>query len=288
MRGYPARLGLSLGRLGCLVAPAGASAAASRDVPLGWSDGGRGEFNGTLSITGFALVDDQLVAVGRLTGTTTGRHNTGIVDQAVTPQVLDLGVIGSTLHLDVGPLEARGSTTTLRRPSESASISRPRAATWSSRSPTPYGAGRRDSICSGSSTASSTRTPDPDLGERPPPVDPGDGELRQQLSNAIGGLFKQYPGRGPSDCRTYLEPDLVIVVMAGGYTAAEQTLFEAGKWHEVRQAPLAWQDSMESRFIETIQRLTGRTVTAFLSASRQNADITVELFVLESEARAAA
>jgi uncharacterized protein YbcI len=132
------------------------------------------------------------------------------------------------------------------------------------------------------------RTLDTDPAARPPPDDLGDGELRQQLSNAIVGLFKQYLGRGPSDCRTYLEPDLVIVVMAGGYTPAEQTLFEAGKWHEVRQARLAWQDSMESRFTEAIQRLTGRTVSAFLSAGRQNADFTVELFVLESEDSAAA
>jgi Na+-translocating membrane potential-generating system (MpsC) len=32
------------------------------------------------------------------------------------------------------------------------------------------------------------------------------GELRQQLSNAIVALFKQYFGRGPTDCRTDLEP----------------------------------------------------------------------------------
>jgi uncharacterized protein YbcI len=109
------------------------------------------------------------------------------------------------------------------------------------------------------------------------------GALRQELSNAMVGLFKQFFGRGPTDCRTYLEPDLVIVVLGGGYTAAEQTLFEAGKWHEVRQARTAWQDSMELRFIETIERLTHRTVKAFLSANRQDADLTVELFVLEGE-----
>jgi uncharacterized protein YbcI len=109
------------------------------------------------------------------------------------------------------------------------------------------------------------------------------GELRQELSNAMVGLFKQFFGRGPTDCRTYLEPDLVIVVLGGGYTAAEQTLFEAGKWHEVRQARTAWQDSMEVRFIETIERLTHRTVKAFLSANRQDADLNVELFVLEGE-----
>jgi uncharacterized protein YbcI len=96
-------------------------------------------------------------------------------------------------------------------------------------------------------------------------------------------LFKQYFGRGPSDCRTYLEPDLVIVVLVGGYTASEQTLFEAGKWHDVRQARLSWQDSMEVRFIDTIEALTRRTVTAFLSANRQDPDLSVELFVLDKE-----
>lgn len=112
----------------------------------------------------------------------------------------------------------------------------------------------------------------------------GHGELRQQLSNAMVALFKQHLGRGPTDCRTYLEPDLVIVVMAGGYTAAEQTLFEAGRWHEVRQARMAWQDSMEVRFIQAIERLTHRTVRAFMSAHRQEAALTVELFVLERDA----
>jgi uncharacterized protein YbcI len=109
------------------------------------------------------------------------------------------------------------------------------------------------------------------------------GPLRQELSNAIVALFKQYFGRGPADCRTYLEPDLVVVVMTGGYHAAEQTLFEAGKWHEVRQARMSWQDTMQARFVETIERLTGREVKAFMSANHQSPDVTAELFVLERE-----
>jgi hypothetical protein len=78
------------------------------------------------------------------------------------------------------------------------------------------------------------------------PLADGHGELRQQLSNAVVALFKQYFGRGPTDCRTYLEPDLVIVFLAGGYTAAERTLFEAGKWHAVRQTRMSWPDSIGS------------------------------------------
>ena len=107
------------------------------------------------------------------------------------------------------------------------------------------------------------------------------GPLRQELSNAIVALFKEHFGRGPADCRTYLEPDLVVVVMTGGYYAAEQTLFEAGKWHEVRQARMSWQDTMQARFVETIERLTQRRVKAFMSANHQSPDVTVEVFVLE-------
>ena len=109
------------------------------------------------------------------------------------------------------------------------------------------------------------------------------GPLRQELSNAIVALFKEYFGRGPADCRTYLEPDLVVVVMTGGYHAAEQTLFEAGKWHEVRQARMSWQDTMQVRFVDTIERLTQRRVKAFMSANHQAPDVTVELFVLERD-----
>ena len=106
------------------------------------------------------------------------------------------------------------------------------------------------------------------------------GPLRQELSNAIVALFKEHFGRGPADCRTYLEPDLVVVVLTGGYHTGEQTLFEAGKWHEVRQARMSWQDTMQARFIDTIERLTHRTVKAFMSANHQSPDVTAVLFVL--------
>jgi hypothetical protein len=38
---------------------------------------------------------------------------------------------------------------------------------------------------------------------------------------------------------------------------------------------------MEARFIEAIERLTHRTVKAFLSANRQDAELTIEIFALE-------
>ena len=111
----------------------------------------------------------------------------------------------------------------------------------------------------------------------------GDGTLRQDISTVMVGLYKEHYGEGPTRCRTYLHPDLVIVVLGGGYSAAEQTLWEAGKWYEVRQARLLWQDSMQAKFIGAIEEQTGRKVAAFMSANRQDPDLAVEMFVLEAE-----
>jgi uncharacterized protein YbcI len=115
------------------------------------------------------------------------------------------------------------------------------------------------------------------------PIPDGQGTLRADISTAIVGLYKQHYGKGPIHCRTYLEPNLVVVVLGEGYTPSEQTMFEGGKWYEVRQARQTWQDSMQVRFVETIEQLTGRKVAAFLSANRQDPDFAVELFVLEPE-----
>jgi uncharacterized protein YbcI len=112
-------------------------------------------------------------------------------------------------------------------------------------------------------------------------VSDGQGTLRRDISTAIVGLYKKHYGRGPIHCRTYLEPDLVVVILGEGYTPSEQMLFEAGKWYEVRETRQIWQDSMHERFVETIEELTQRKVKAFMSANRQDPDYAVELFVLE-------
>jgi uncharacterized protein YbcI len=71
--------------------------------------------------------------------------------------------------------------------------------------------------------------------------------------------------------------------MRGGYSRLENTLFEDGKWLDVRSTRHAFSDTMEGRFTETVERLTGRTVCAFMSASHQRPDIQVEMFVLDGD-----
>jgi uncharacterized protein YbcI len=108
-------------------------------------------------------------------------------------------------------------------------------------------------------------------------------EVRQQLSNSVVALYKEFFGRGPTSAQTYVEPNLVMLVLGGGFTAAEQTMFESGRWQDVREARQAWQDSMERRFVAAVEEVTQRTVTAYMSTSHQDPDIAIELFLLADE-----
>src|SRR5947199_10283433 len=106
------------------------------------------------------------------------------------------------------------------------------------------------------------------------------GTLRADISREIVRLYKDHYGKGPVRCRTYLEPETVTVVLGGGYTRSEQTLFEDGKWHEVRGARQICQDSMEEGFVELLEQLPGRQAAAFMSAKRQDPGFAVELVIL--------
>ena len=107
------------------------------------------------------------------------------------------------------------------------------------------------------------------------------GYLAEQISNSFVKLIKEHGDRGPTKCRTYIDDDLIIVLMRGGYSRVEHTLFEDGKWLDVRTTRQTFQDTMEGRLTETIERLTGREVSAFMSASHQHPDMQIEMFVLD-------
>ena len=102
-----------------------------------------------------------------------------------------------------------------------------------------------------------------------------------EISNGIVRLLKAHADRGPVECRTLIDDDLVLVVMRGGYSRLENTLFENGKFLDVRAMRHTFQDTMEGLFTEVIQQATGQEVTAFLSASHQRPDVQLEIFMLD-------
>ena len=109
------------------------------------------------------------------------------------------------------------------------------------------------------------------------------------ISNAMVQIMRDAVGKGPTRCKTHWAgPDMLLVVLRGGYLAAERTLYEAGRDEEVRAARQALQDVLESRMRELIEEHVGRQVVAFLSAHHQDPDLQVEIFVLEPLAKPAA
>jgi uncharacterized protein YbcI len=107
------------------------------------------------------------------------------------------------------------------------------------------------------------------------------GELLTTISNAIVGFMRTGYGRGPMKAKTYIVDDLVVVVMRDGFTPIEQTLMDTGKAHKVIELRRDFQVAMEAKYRDTIEELTGRKVTGFLSEVSVVPDLTVEIFMLD-------
>jgi len=96
------------------------------------------------------------------------------------------------------------------------------------------------------------------------------------------GLFRDFLGKGPDRCKSHWAgPDLLVILLSGGYTVAEQTLYDAGQGQAVQDSRHALQTTLGARMSEMVEQLTGRKVIAFMSASHQDPDLSAELFVLE-------
>lgn len=104
-----------------------------------------------------------------------------------------------------------------------------------------------------------------------------------ELSNAISRLHKQFIGRGPTNSRTTIDGDLVVCLLEGGFTVAEQTLGDNDMQELVVAGRVGLQDSMAQAMIEAVQEITGRHVRSFMSANDVEHNLQTEVFVLEPE-----
>jgi uncharacterized protein YbcI len=105
----------------------------------------------------------------------------------------------------------------------------------------------------------------------------------QAISNAITKLQHDHYGRGPESVRTVVGYDHIICFLENTFMPVERTLIDAGETAAVRETRLAFQRAMETRFVTTIEEISGRKVRAFLSTVSLNPDISVEVFVLERD-----
>lgn len=116
----------------------------------------------------------------------------------------------------------------------------------------------------------------------------GDGCTAAAISNLVVRLMNEYTGRGPTKARTYLNEDLVTVLLQDTLTKGERSLVRDGKEDLVLSTRLAFQMTMRTDFIAGIEAITGRKVAAFMSANHIEPDVAVETFLLDGAAPQAA
>ncbi|HET8758025.1 MAG TPA: Na-translocating system protein MpsC family protein, partial [Solirubrobacteraceae bacterium] len=109
---------------------------------------------------------------------------------------------------------------------------------------------------------------------------PRDGQVRTAISDGVVALMKDFYGTGPTRTKTYLVDDLVVCVMRGGFTRAEQTLLEGGRGDAVSRQRVQFHEVMRERFIAVVENATGRRVIGFMAGSQQDPDMICEVFLL--------
>lgn len=116
----------------------------------------------------------------------------------------------------------------------------------------------------------------------PAPTPPLTGdELLEAVTDSMVALHQRYHHRAPVTARSQLMGDeLLACVMGGVYTDVEKTMIELQRHIVVQETRSAFQDAMQDRFIDEVQRLSGRRVTLFMSNSHVGPDLEIELFVL--------
>jgi uncharacterized protein YbcI len=113
-------------------------------------------------------------------------------------------------------------------------------------------------------------------------VPSGHHAVTMELSDEMVRLYKDLFGRGPARSRTYFAgPDIVVCSLETTFTPAERSLVEMGEHQRLRETRLFFQHARAPDFRETVERITGRRVHAFVSGTDTEADVSCEVFFLE-------
>ena len=114
-----------------------------------------------------------------------------------------------------------------------------------------------------------------------PPLS-GDPLLRA-VTDSMVNLHERYY-RAPATAKTQmLGDDLIACVLGGVFTDVEKTMIELQRATLVQETRSAFQDAMQQKFIDEVERLSGRKVLAFISNRQVGPDIEIEIFVLHEE-----
>ena len=105
--------------------------------------------------------------------------------------------------------------------------------------------------------------------------------LLARISNEMVRAQKEFFGKGPTQAKSYILDDMLIIVMRGGLTTAELTMLEFGQTDLVRQFRQLFENEMTGRLTGMVEELTGRKVATYQSQVMFDPHVVVEMFVFD-------
>jgi uncharacterized protein YbcI len=106
------------------------------------------------------------------------------------------------------------------------------------------------------------------------------GETRQAISRGMVAIYKRQLGRGPSTARTFINDDVVTVILEDNLTSVEHTLVDNDRGDVVENMRRGFQMAVRDEIVGLVEEATGHEVRAFMSDHTVMPDFAVECFVL--------
>jgi uncharacterized protein YbcI len=107
-------------------------------------------------------------------------------------------------------------------------------------------------------------------------------ELTDAISAAMVDLYGKFYNHDRTTATTYINDNVVVCILEDILSSGESSQIADGASSDVIDGRVAFQAGAQDEFTAVIERLTGRTVTAFLSANQTDPGVASELFFLEA------
>lgn len=108
--------------------------------------------------------------------------------------------------------------------------------------------------------------------------------VTEAISAAMVDLYADFYNHDRTTATTYVNQNVVVCVLENILSTGEVDQISLGERSAVIDGRVAFQKGAEDEFTKAIERLTGRRVTAFLSANQTAPGVACELFFLEPPA----
>jgi uncharacterized protein YbcI len=119
-------------------------------------------------------------------------------------------------------------------------------------------------------------------GQLSPPQQP---RVLEELCNEMVRIYKEMFGRGPTRVRAdWAGRDALLCTIEDSLTPAERKMVEVGEHERLRETRMFFQNVCEDNFRESVERITGRKVRAFVSGIDPDTDVSSEVFYFQRSA----